>query len=398
MWEENNTPIVRFVGFTDDWERRRLGELGDIITGSTPPTDHNEYYSNTGIPWITPTDIISNQISDSSKKLSKEGEKIARVAPPNTILVTCIASIGKNALLLVKGSFNQQINGLTPNQNSDAYFLFVASEIWSEKMKKQAAAGIMQIVNKTEFSELETMIPSLSEQKKIGAFFHSLDRLITLHQHKLERLENIKKAMLEKMFPKDGASVPKIRFAGFTGAWERRKIGECFTERTESMPNGELLSVTINEGIKKFSELGRHDNSNDDKSKYKKVCIGDIAYNSMRMWQGASGYSPYEGIVSPAYTVLSPNPGIHAKYLAYYFKLPEIIHTFQINSQGITSDTWNLKFPALSEIEIFVSPDIREQKKISNFFTSLDSLIALHQRKLERLKNIKKSMLEKMFV
>lgn len=115
------------------------------------------------------------------------------------------------------------------------------------------------------------------------------------------------------------------------------------------MPDGELISVTINDGIKKFSELGRHDNSNDDKSKYKKVCAGDIAYNSMRMWQGASGCSPYEGIVSPAYTVLTPNSGINSKCMAYQFKLPATIHTFKINSQGITSDNWNLKFPAFEQ-------------------------------------------------
>lgn len=145
------------------------------------------------------------------------------------------------------------------------------------------------------------------------------------------------------------------------------------------MPDGELISVTINDGIKKFSELGRHNNSNDDKSKYKKVCIGDIAYNSMRMWQGASGYSPYEGIVSPAYTVLSPNSGINSKCLAYQFKLPEMIHTFQINSQGITSDNWNLKYPALSEIEIFVSKNEKEQAKIAEYFEGLDRLITLHQ-------------------
>ena len=157
-------------------------------------------------------------------------------------------------------------------------------------------------------------------------------------------------------------------------------MGDCFTERVESMPDGELISVTINDGIKKFSELGRHDNSNDDKSKYKKVCIGDIAYNSMRMWQGASGYSPYEGIVSPAYTVLSPNSGINSKCLAYQFKLPDMIHTFQINSQGITSDNWNLKYPALSEIKIFVSKDEKEQEQIAEYFTDLDHLITLHQR------------------
>ena len=190
---------------------------------------------------------------------------------------------------------------------------------------------------------------------------------------------------------------PAIRFAEFTDAWEQRKLGECFTERIESMPDGELISVTLNDGIKKFSELGKHDNSNDDKSKYKKVCVGDIAYNSMRMWQGASGYSPYEGIVSPAYTVLSPKPGIDARCLAYHFKLPEIIHTFQINSQGITSDTWNLKFPVLSEISISVSTDLQEQERIAEFFTHLDRLITLHQRKYSRLYNVKKSMIEKMF-
>ena len=163
------------------------------------------------------------------------------------------------------------------------------------------------------------------------------------------------------------------------------------------MPDGELISVTINDGIRKFSELGRHDNSNDDKSKYKKVCVGDIAYNAMRMWQGASGYSPYEGIVSPAYTVLSPNSGVNSKCLAYQFKLPGMIHTFQINSQGITSDNWNLKYPALSKIEIFVSTDEEEQAKIAEYFENFDRLITFHQQKITLLTKLKKAMLEKMF-
>ena len=223
-------------------------------------------------------------------------------------------------------------------------------------------------------------MPSLQEQTELGAFFTHLDNLITLHQRKLEKLTNVKKSMLEKMFPRNGSCYPEIRFKEFTAPWEQRKLGDCFTERVESMPDGELISVTINDGIKKFSELGRHDNSNDDKSKYKKVCVGDIAYNSMRMWQGASGYSPYEGIVSPAYTVLSPNSGINSKCLAYQFKLPEMIHTFQVNSQGITSDNWNLKYPALSQIEIFVSKDEQEQAQIAEYFENLDNLITLHQR------------------
>ena len=202
-------------------------------------------------------------------------------------------------------------------------------------------------------------------------FFISI--LTTYHQSKLEKLQSLKASMLEKMFPKNGSDVPDIRFKGFTKAWIKRKIGECFAERNESFPDGELLSVTINNGVRKFSELDRRDTSNSDKSKYKKVCVGDIAYNSMRMWQGASGYSPYEGIVSPAYTVLSPNPGINSKCIAYYFKSDEIVQTFQKNSQGITSDNWNLKFPALSKIEIRISPNMEEQKKIAAYFSQLDA-------------------------
>ena len=192
---------------------------------------------------------------------------------------------------------------------------------------------------------------------------------------------------------------PQIRFAKFKDTWEQRKLGECFTERKDSMPEGELISVTIGEGIKKFSELGRHDNSNDDKSKYKKVCVGDIAYNSMRMWQGASGYSPYEGIVSPAYTVLSPiTDVVDSKCISYLFKRSDMTHVFQMNSQGITSDNWNLKYPALSEIEIMVSPYLAEQHKIAAYLSRIDNLITLHQRKLEKLKILKKACLEKMFV
>ena len=163
-------------------------------------------------------------------------------------------------------------------------------------------------------------------------------------------------------------------------SWEQRKLGECFSERVESDPNGELISVTIGSGIKKFSELGRHDNSNDDKSKYKKVVVGDIAYNSMRMWQGASGYSPYNGIVSPAYTVITPFSGIDSKFFAYMFKREDMIHTFQIRSQGITSDNWNLKFPTLSEIPVMLPITVEEQTAIAGYLTILDTLITLHQR------------------
>ena len=170
------------------------------MTGSTPSTSNTEYYSNDGLPWITPTDITALTIASSPRKLSPAGMKVARVVPANTILCTCIASIGKNALLTTPGSFNQQINSLSPNDANDPYFLLTESTLWSETMKRMSASGTMQIVNKTEFSELLTMTPKLNEQKVIGTFFRRLDTLITLHQRKCDQLKTIKKALLQKMF------------------------------------------------------------------------------------------------------------------------------------------------------------------------------------------------------
>ena len=154
-------------------------------------------------------------------------------------------------------------------------------------------------------------------------------------------------------------NVPTLRFPGFTDAWEQRKLGDCFTERSERSAKGELISVTINAGVVKASSLERKDNSSEDKSSYKVVCKGDIAYNSMRMWQGASRCSPYNGILSPAYTVIIPRENISSKFFAIMFKKHNRIQLFQRNSQGLTSDTWNLKFPALKTIKIIV-PEVEE--------------------------------------
>ena len=314
------------------------------------------------MPRVEYEDIISGTGRLNKDIFAKESDKTGIVFHKGDVLYGKLRPYLQNWLL---PSFNGLAVGdfwvLQP-QNADSSFLYrliqsrqfdeVANQSTGTKMPRSD----WKLVSKTEF-----FIPSaIGEQAAIGAYFEQLDNLITLHQ-------------------RNSADFVSRFFSDFTNTWEQRKVGDCFTERVESMPDGELISVTINDGIKKFSELGRHDNSNDDKSKYKKVCVGDIAYNSMRMWQGASGYSPYEGIVSPAYTVLSPNSGINSKCLAYQFKLPEIIHTFQVNSQGITSDNWNLKYPALSQIEIFVSKDEQEQAKIAKYFENLDNLITLHQ-------------------
>ena len=203
MFPQNGAdkPEIRFKGFTDAWEQRELGELGEITTGSTPSTAYSGFYSENGMPWVTPTDINALTISDTPRKLSEEGAKVGRVVPANTILCTCIASIGKNTLLTVKGSFNQQINSLTPYKENDAYFLLTESALWSEKMKQMAASGTMQIVNKSEFSGLKTMVPIFKEQHQIGQYFRSLDTLITLHQRKCDKYKSIKAGLIRKLFP-----------------------------------------------------------------------------------------------------------------------------------------------------------------------------------------------------
>ncbi|OZN25016.1 restriction endonuclease, partial [Actinobacillus seminis] len=148
--------------------------------------------------------------------------------------------------------------------------------------------------------------------------------------------------------------------------------------------------------VVKASSLERKDNSSKNKENYKKVEKNDIAYNSMRMWQGASGVSMYSGILSPAYTVLIPLKSIDPIFFSYYFKLEKMLNVFQANSQGLTSDTWNLKYPVLKTILVNV-PCLEEQTAIGNFFKQLDDTIALHQRTLEKYQKLKISYLEKMF-
>ena len=186
--EGENKPEVRFAGFTDPWEQRKLGEIGSIITGNTPPTSNDSYYQTNGTPWITPTDIDGSPLRNTEKTLSALGLSVARTAPAGSILCTCIASIGKNTITCFTCGFNQQINALVPKQNSyDSYFLFTESSIWSQKMKKFAAEATMQIVNKAQFSELVTAVPCFVEQKEIGALFFQLDHLITLHQRNAQQ-------------------------------------------------------------------------------------------------------------------------------------------------------------------------------------------------------------------
>lgn len=393
-------PKIRFKGFTDDWELRRLDELGEISTGSTPSTSNSAYYSENGIPWVTPTDIYTLTISDTPRKLSEEGEKVGRIVPANTILCTCIASIGKNTLLTVKGSFNQQINGLTPYNNNNAYFLLTESELWSNTMKRMAASGTMQIVNKTEFSELKTMVPSLYEQQQIGSYFHNLDTLITLHQRKCEQFKKIKKYMLQNMFPENEEKVPKIRFKGFTDDWERRKFGEIYKKSSEKNDGGIGIDKNITVATMKFKESVKVSTEEYLKTYYT-FKVGDIAFEGHQSKEFRFGRFVEndigDGIVSHIFAVFRPIVDYDLKFWKYAINNESLMQRVLARSTKASTMMHDL-VPNDFLKQSFLVPSVSEQREIGAFFSTLDHLITLHQRKCEQLKKFKKYMLQNMFI
>ena len=388
------------------WEQRKLGDIGTITTGSTPSTSIPDYYSDDGIIWVTPTDISENITFKSERKLSELGQQVGRVVPKNTILVTCIASIGKNTMLGNTGSFNQQINGLTPNENKyEPYFLLIESEIWSAQMRKSAAAGTMQIINRTEFSGLETWIPKLNEQKVIGTYFRNLDNLITLHQRKLDRLKNIKKSMLDKMFPKDGEVVPEIRFKGFTDAWEQRKLGELCDIVGGGTPSTSISEywdgsidwyapAEISDPIYLYSSQRKITEEGFKHSSARILPIGTVLFTS-RAGIGKTAILCKEACTNQGFQSLVP----YKNKLDSYFIFSRSTELKQYGETvGAGSTFVEVSGKQMANMELLMPQTLQEQKVIGLYFKNFDNLITLHQRKLDKLKNIKKSMLDNMFV
>lgn len=377
-------PKIRFKGFDDAYYENKFSQLFNTISDSGHNVSSNEYCKRGTYPVI-----------DQSKDyIVGYTDVVAPIIPKGGIIV-----FGDHTreLKYVDFPFCTGADGtqlLSPKSKDIPMYLYYYCK--SLKIPNTGYNRHFKYIKETIYN-----IPlSTKEQQVIASFFDNIDSQISASASRIASLKQIKAASLQAMFPLEGETVPKVRFKGFKGEWKKVKLGNIFCERNESNINGEMLSVTQRNGIIKASENGRFDNSNSDKSNYKVVKVGDIAYNSMRMWQGASGYSPYEGIVSPAYTVIIPQEGIYSPFFAYLFKNENIINTFRLHSQGLTSDTWNLKFPAFSKIEILFPEDaeMKEQQKIAVYFTSLDRQITLHSQRLEKLKQIKAACLDKMFV
>lgn len=400
-----NTPKIRFKGFTDDWEQRKFGDIASsfeygLNVAAKEYDGENKY--------IRITDIDDNThefLTDSltSPDIDLTGADNYKLIEGDILFARTGASVGKSYIyrnsdglvyyagFLIRARIKEECDAEFVFQNTltDRYNKYIA--VTSQRSGQPG-------VNAQEYAEFEIKVPKKEEQTKIGTYFRNLDHLITLHQRKCDETKQLKKFMLQKMFPKNGEKNPEIRFEGFTDDWEQRKLGDVLKERTErAKGKEELLSVTIANGVIRQADSEKRNIASEDKRNYKVVKKSDIPYNSMRMWQGAVGNSQYDGIVSPAYTILVPTDEANDKFFMELFKKENSLQRFKRWSQGLTSDTWNLKYPALSTMQFFI-PSIKEQKRIANCLQELDHLITLHQRKCCELKKLKQYMANHMFV
>ena len=393
-------PVLRFSEFSGEWDSLKLGDIAvfskgkgiskaDINADGTFEcirygqlyTDYSETIrdvkSRTNIP---AKELVLSEFNDII--IPASGETQIDIATASCVLKDGVALGGD--LNIVK-------------TDHDGVFLSYYLNSTRKYDIARLAQGISVVhLYATQLKTLHLNLPKANEQQKLASFLSSVDLKIEQLGKKKVLLEQYQKGVMQKLFSQE------LRFKDDQGQkfpdWEVKRLGEVFEERTErNSPNLEMLSVTLFNGIVLAKDLGRHDTSPSDKSKYKKVYKGDIAYNSMRMWQGASGVSKYEGIVSPAYTVISPLGKTSSTFFGYHFKLAKVIHIFQRHSQGLTSDTWNLKFPTLSRIK-FDIPSLPEQQKIASFLTSLEQKKDLVSVELNHAKAFKKGLLQQIFI
>ena len=395
--KKKDVPEIRFAGFTDPWEQRKLGELYGV---------NNERNLDLEFGYESTLSVSSMTFNGGN------GASDGSLANYKVIRVGDIAFEGHANKEHAYGRFvlNDAGSGLMSprfsclrpcvEQGFSFWKYYISHEATMRPIlvRSTKSGTMMNELVSDDLMRESIAVPVLAEQRRIGALFSSLDSLITLHQRECDQLKTFKKSMLEKMFPREGEDVPEIRFAGFTDPWEQRKLGELFSESNDRSSTMEILSVSVANGIYPASESDRDTNPGASLANYKVVRRGDIVYNSMRMWQGAVGASAYDGIVSPAYVVARPAAELDSLCFGYLLKRSGMLYKYLCDSQGNSKDTQTLRYERFAEIEVDVPPTLEEQRAISGWLDGIDSLITLHQRELELLKNIKKSMLEKMFV
>ncbi|NTL26029.1 restriction endonuclease subunit S [Enterococcus faecium] len=399
-------PEIRFPGFTEAWEQRKVFELGEIITGNTPSTGNKDYYKGQYL-FVSPADIQDNRyVSKTNTTLTELGFKTGRfIRKGSTLFVSIGSTIGKVGQADRDLITNQQINSIIPSNDYDDNFVYSILLGKSAKIKQLAATQAVPIINKTEFGKTIINVPSFEEQIKIGTFFKQLDDTIALHQRKLDLLKETKKGFLQKMFPKNGAKVPEIRFPGFTEDWEERKVFEISKvtygggtpkTNTKEFWNGNIPWIQSSD-----LEINRLFNVSPKKKitseAVKKSAAKIIPPNSIaivtRVGVGKLALMPFEYATSQDFLSLSELQidsyfGIFSLYSMLQKELKNIQGT---SIKGMTKSD-------LLEKKVTIPKKYEEQQKIGNFFKQLDDTITLHQRKLDLLKETKKGFLQKMFV
>ena len=400
--EKQLKPAIRFKGFTDPWEQRKLGEVADIVGGGTPSTENPEYWDG-DIDWYAPAEIADQiYVHTSQRKITEQGydNSSAKLLPPGTVLFTSRAGIGKTAILACKGCTNQGFQSLVPHKDKlDSYFIFSRTEELKRYGELVGAGSTFVEVSGKQMAAMDIMMPStLQEQQTIGRLFSALDNLITLHQRKYDKLQVIKKAMLEKMFPQNGSNVPEIRFRGFTDPWEQRKLGEV---GSVSMCRRIFKEQTSESGDIPFYKIGTFGGQPDAyisrelfaeyKAKYPYPKEGDILLSASGSigrtveFSGKNEYFQDSNIVW-----LSHDDNLDNAFLKCFYSI--------VKWAGIEGSTIKRLYNDNILNTKIILPSVDEQKQIGAFFKELDTLITLHQRELEKLQKIKKAMLEKMFV
>ena len=399
-------PKIRFKGFTKDWEQRKLGDvIDDMYNGQTPSRNKSEYWNGT-IKWLSSGELNRGTVYDSIETITEEGQKAAnlKIVPKGTFVMAitgleAAGTRGNCALLGFDTTLNQSCMALFPKQEMlTSEFLFQ----WYRKVGEEYGINYTQGTKQQSYNAelikiLPISLPSVVEQRKISSYLSHLDHLITLHQRKCDQTKNLKKYMLQKMFPQNGAKVPKIRFDGYTYDWEQRKLGDVFKEYSEKN-HTELSALTIIQGggTVKREDSDRnlmYDTSN--LSNYKMVRKDDFIVH-LRSFEGGLEKSSLDGIISPAYHTFHSDMADSRFYYPYFRSYEFIKHKLVPHVYGIR-DGRSIDIDGMKTIEIPYT-SIEEQRKIGDYLDCLDHLITLHQRKCDELKKMKKYMLQNMFI
>ena len=411
MTEQAKVPAIRFAGFTDPWEQRKLGDVADIKTGPFGTLLHAEDYVDDGIPIVTTEHFKTGALPKDKEGIPQVSEEDAKRleqyrAKEGDILFSRVGSVDANAQVFAGQDgwlFSGRVLRARPDLTlvSSAYLHY---ELETEEVKSsvisRAVGGTMASINTEILFQTPIFIPAkMTEQNKIGSTCARLDSLITLHQRKYDKLVIFKKSMLEKMFPKDGESVPEIRFAGFTDPWEQRKLVELYEKNDERNTFGLGAERTLSIATMTFNSEG---NGADASSlpNYKVIRVGDVAFEGHSNKSFAYGRfvvnAVADGIMSPRFSCLRPKNSYPVRFWKYYIHSEQVMRDILVRATKSGTMMNELVIDDLFKQSIAV-PQEAEQQAIGYFFSHLDTLITLHQRKLELLQNIKKSLLDKMF-